>query len=202
MDRWIDQSMDWPIDRWIDRCIDLWINWLIDRLIDRWIDGWFDQWVDVSMYGSIRWSINWWIDGLTDVLIDGLMVRWFDGSVVRWFDGSIYWRPCRRQRELERVYVWDREWGFLHCRWKVNTFWDIVDCSQHKCKRKSWFLFYSFLWTCRETAKSKALEIVYKVYAGALKGGRWSEKCQLGRCTNQRWVDISEFFPDTTVFYD
>ena len=46
--------------------------------------------------------------------------------------------------------------------------------------------------------------------------GRWSEKCQLVRCTNARWgskvrthqqdvlaqwfVDISELFPDTTVF--
>ena len=41
---------------------------------------------------------------------------------------------------------------------------------EFKCKRKNWFLFYSFLWTCRETAKSKALEIVYRAYDGALKG--------------------------------
>ena len=53
---------------------------------------------------------------------------------------------------------------------------------------------------------------------GRWRGGRWSEKCQLGRCTNQRWgaqarthqkyvlaqwfVDITDFFPNTTVFYD
>ena len=86
------------------------------------------------------------------------------------FFPHIDWSPCRRQRELERLCVWDREWGFIHCRWKVTTFRDIVDCSQHKCKRKNWFLFYSFLWTCWETAKYKALEIFYRAYAGALKG--------------------------------
>ena len=51
---------------------------------------------------------------------------------------------------------------------------------------------------------------------GRWRGGRWSEKCQLGRCTNQWWgeqaqthqqdvlsqwfVDITKFFPDTTIF--
>ena len=118
---------------------------------------------------SYRW-IDQWINRCIDWWIDGFMVWWFDGLMVRWFDGSIDWRTCRRQRELESVCVWDRECGFLHCRWKVNTFRDIVDCSQCKCKRKSWFFFYSFLWTCRETAKSKALGIVYHAYAGVLKG--------------------------------
>ena len=141
---------------WIDR-LDRSMYWSMDQLIDRWIDGWFDRWIDVSMdvsmdgtiYRSMHWSMDRWIDGLMDK-----------------FD----WRPCRKQRELERVCVWDREWGFLHCRWKVNNFRDIVDGLQRKCKRKSWFLFYSFLWTCQEAAKSKVLEIVYGAYAGALKG--------------------------------
>ena len=51
---------------------------------------------------------------------------------------------------------------------------------------------------------------------GRWRGGRWSEKCQLGRWTNKKWgaqaqthqqdvlaqwfVDITDFFPDTTVF--
>ena len=62
---------------------------------------------------------------------------------------------------------------------------DLVDGAEWKCKRKRWFVFYAFLWTCRETdyfrlscelagwltiAKSQALEIVYSVHAGALKG--------------------------------
>ena len=47
---------------------------------------------------------------------------------------------------------------------------DLVDGAQYKCKRKRWFLFYSFLWKFWETAKSKASEIVYRAYAGALKG--------------------------------
>ena len=53
---------------------------------------------------------------------------------------------------------------------------------------------------------------------GRWRGGRWREKCQLGSYTNKRWceqaqtnqrdvlaqlfVDITEFFPDTTVFYN
>ena len=47
---------------------------------------------------------------------------------------------------------------------------DLVDGAQCKCKRKNWFLFYAFLWTCRETAKYQALEIVYLAHSGALKG--------------------------------
>ena len=119
-----------------------------------------------SIYPSNHRSIHRSIHRLIDWCID----RWIDGSMVWWFDGSIDWRPCRRQRELERVCVWDRKWEFCHYRWQVNTFWYIVHGSQCKYKRKSWSLFYSFLWTCRETAKSKALEIVYRTYARALKG--------------------------------
>ena len=53
---------------------------------------------------------------------------------------------------------------------------------------------------------------------GRWRGGRWNGKCQLDRCTNQRWgaqvrthqkdvlaqwfVDITEFFFETTFFYD
>ena len=47
---------------------------------------------------------------------------------------------------------------------------DLVDGGQCKCKLKRWFLFYSFLWTGRETTKSKALETVNLAYSGALKG--------------------------------
>ena len=158
------------------------------------MDGW--------MNGPIKWSMNWWIDGLTDGSIDRSMY-W---SMVRWFDGSIDWNPCRRQRELESVCVWDREWGFLHCRWKVNTFQDIVYGSQCKWKRKSWFLFYSFLWTFGRLPNIKRWKFSTAHMPGRWRGGRWSIKCQLGRCTNQRWgaqarthviaqwfFDISEF---------
>ena len=98
------------------------------------------------------------------------MDGWIDGLMVRWFDGSSDWRPCRRQIELERVGAWDREWGLRHFCWQVNIFWVIVDGLQYKCKRKCWFLFYYFLWNCLETAKSKALEIVYRAYARAVEG--------------------------------
>ena len=45
---------------------------------------------------------------------------------------------------------------------------DIVDGAQCKCKH--WFVFYTFLWTCRETDKSQLLGIFYRAYSGALKG--------------------------------
>ena len=64
----------------------------------------------------------------------------------------------------------------------------------------------------------KRLKLYTAHMPGRWRGGRWSEKCQLGRCTNQRWgaqaqihqkyvlaqwfVDITDFFPNTTVFYN
>ena len=213
MDWWIDRSMHWSMDRWnyrsMGRSIELLMYGWINRSIDGSIKWSMNRWIDQSM----DWPMDWLIDRCFDRWIDWLIDVLINGSVDPWFNGSIDWRPCRRQRQLERVFVWDIEWGFLHYWWQVNTFRDIVDGSQCKCKRKSWFLFYSFLWTCRETAKSKALEIVNCAYAGCWRSVSWSEKCQLGRCTNQRWgaqaqthviahwfVDITEFFPDTTVF--
>ena len=47
---------------------------------------------------------------------------------------------------------------------------ELVDGAHFKCKCKCWFVFYAFLWTCRETAKYQALVIVYCAHAGALKG--------------------------------
>ena len=62
---------------------------------------------------------------------------------------------------------------------------DLVDGAQCKCKRKRWCLFYTLLWTCRETdyfrracelvgwltiAKYQALEMFYETHARAAKG--------------------------------
>ena len=62
---------------------------------------------------------------------------------------------------------------------------DLIDGAQYKCKCKCWFLFYAFLWTCRETeyfriscelvgwltiSKYQALEIVYCAHDGAVEG--------------------------------
>ena len=98
---------------------------------------------------------------------------------------------------------------------------DLVDGAQCKCKRKQLFVFYAFLWTSRVTNYCQISS-----FGNCLphtcwvlwRGGRWNKKCQLGRCTNQTWgvqeqihqqdvlaqwfFDITDFFPDTTVFYD
>ena len=68
-----------------------------------------DGWINRLMDGSIKLSMNRWIDGLMDRSIDGLTNGLIDQpmylSMDQWFDGSIDWRPCIRQRELERVCV-------------------------------------------------------------------------------------------------
>ena len=193
MDGWMDGWINVSMYRWIKWSIKWWIDGLTDGSIDVLINGSMVRWFIAALY-SFRWC-----DGSSPrstspapsmpsphsppflphrahmkSLLHDKSVPLPAVSVPSPhsppFFPHIDWRPCRRQRELERVCVWDREWGFLHCRWKVNTFRDIVDCSQRKCKRKNWFLFYSFLWTCRETAKSKALKIVYRAYVWVLKG--------------------------------
>ena len=96
----------------------------------------------------------------------------------------------------------------------------LVDGVQCKCKRKQWFVFYDFLWNCQVTNYwqiSSVGSCLSCTCRGRWRGGRWWGKCQLGRCTNQRWstqaqtfqqdvlahwfVDITDFFPDITVFY-
>ena len=98
---------------------------------------------------------------------------------------------------------------------------DLVYGAHFKCKRKQWFVFYAFLWTCRVTDYWKISSVgncIPRTCQGRWRGGRWRAKCQLGRWKNQRcgaqarthqkdflaqwFVDITEFFPDTTVFYD
>ena len=61
-------------------------------------------------------------------------------------------------------------------RW---TYFEISRCAIYlvdggqckcKCKCKCWFMFYSSLWTCRETAKYQALEISTAYLPGPSKG--------------------------------
>ena len=112
----------------------------------------------------------------------------------------------------------------IGCRWTPfeisDCAIDLVDGAQCKCKRKQWFVFYAFLWTfqvtdyCQISSVGNFLPFTCRV---CWRGGRWKGECQLGRYKNQRWVaqaqthqqdvlaqwfvEITEFFPDTTVFY-
>ena len=104
---------------------------------------------------------------------------------------------------------------------------DFIDGVQCKCKCKSWFVFFAFLWTCQETdyfriscefvrwqtiAKFQALEIVYRTHVGAVEGvvgeGESVSWGGVQARTHQKYVlaqwffDITEFFPDKTVVYD
>ena len=62
---------------------------------------------------------------------------------------------------------------------------DLVDGAQCKCKRKHWFMFYAFPWTCQETDyfrlscelvrwltiyKYQELGMVYRAHAGEIEG--------------------------------
>ena len=137
-------------------------SWLCPESMDGWMDQWIDGWID----GLIKWSMNRWINGLMDRSIDGLtnglIDRSMSWSMDWWFDGSIDWRPCRRQRELEIVCVWDREWGTLFEITRCAI--DLVDGAQNL---KRW--------------KFSTAHLLRR-----WRGGRWSEHCQLGRCTNKR----------------
>ena len=136
------------------------IDRLIDRCIDRWIDGsmdqlidqWFDRWID----GSINVSMDWWIDRSID-----------------------QWMPCRRQRELERVCVWDREWGLCHYWCQFNTFQDIKLCHwPHRWSRNVNINVNNdlrFTLSCELVRwptidKYQALEIVYRAHSGHVEG--------------------------------
>ena len=96
---------------------------------------------------------------------------------------------------------------------------DLVDGAQCKCKRKQWFLFYTFLWPFQVTDYlqiSRVGNCLPRTFRGHWRGVRRWGNFQLGRCTNQRrgaklwthqkyflaqyFVDFSELFPDNTVF--
>ena len=230
----IDGSMDWSwidrsIDRWIDGWFDQWIDWWINQCIDGWIDRLIDRWIDRSMNRSIEWLMDGWINGWMDGLIKWYMNRWIYGLSTATPTPSTLTHPVTTDFTDSNTFLPRKDIINAAClcfgsvsavplvsssslEWKsssareggANLAVPIRTTTSCTCMRKRRFVLYAFLWTCRETVKSQALNIVYRAYAGVLKGwgGRWSEKCQLGRCTNQRWVDISEFFPDTTVFYD
>ena len=88
----------------------------------------------------------------------------------------------------------------------LRTIYDIskgVDLPQTmKCKRKVDSCFTLSCELVGRLPNLKRRKLSTPHMPGRWRGGRWTEKCQLGRCMNQRWVEISEFFPDTTVFYD
>ena len=157
----MDWLIDWCINGWmvrgidwsIDQCIDWWIDWLIDQWIDRLNELWMDGW--------INGPIHWWVD-------------WLNEQKTR--REGIQGTP-NKKKEIGVGVVWG-EWRKMRVK-AVKEHYSQISCScviylvhgaQSKCKRKCWFVFYAFLWTCQETAKSQAFEIVYPPNAGVLKG--------------------------------
>ena len=147
--------------------MDGWINW--------WINGWMDGWID----GSIKWSMNRWIDGLptatpppssltlpaTTEFTDSntFLPRKDIVNAACLCFGSVSAVPLVSSSSLEWKSSSAMEGG-------ANLAVPIGTTTSCKCRRKRIFVLYAFLWTCRETAKSQALKIVYRAYAGALKG--------------------------------
>ena len=183
IDGLINVSMDWWMDGSINQCIDGWIDWLIDRWIDRSMDrsiewfmyGWINGWMD----GSIKWSMNRWIGGMsaatpppsyltplatTDLTDRNTFLPRKDivNAACLCF-GSVSAVPLVSSSSSEWKSFSTREGG-------ANLAVPIGTTTSCKCRRKRRFVFYAFLWTCRETAKYQALKIVYRAYSGALKG--------------------------------
>ena len=175
MDGCIDGSIDQCIDGWIDRLIDRWIDWSMDRSIEWLMDGWINGWV----YGSIKWSMHRWFDGLstatpppssltplasTDLTNSNTFLPLKDivNAACLWF-GSVSAVPLVSSSSLEWKSSSAREGG-------ANIAVPIRTTTSCKCRRKRRFVFYAFLWTFRETVKYQVLKIVYRAYAGALKG--------------------------------
>ena len=189
MDWWIERWIDWSIDGLMDQLIDGLMDDKIDGLMNwsmyRWMDGLMDWWIDRSLHWSMdRWidrSMNRPINGYIDWMMDG----WINGSMHRWMDWS-------NERKMRREGIQgtsnenrERGVGAVGGEWRkmrgnaVKEHYSqnscscviyLVDGAQSKCRRKRWFVFYTFLWTCRDTAKSQAFGIVYNTQAGSLNG--------------------------------
>ena len=154
---WIDLSIDRSINPLIHRSIDPSIHQMIHELIYELMDRWIDQSMDWPMDRLIDWCIDRWMDGWMDKLIGGPV------------EGRESYRECVYEIESKDcVIIGGRSTHFEISRCAIY----LVDGLKCKCKCKRWFLFYYFLWTFWETSKSKALEIVYRSYARALKGWR------------------------------
>ena len=161
-----------------------------------------------------------WINGSMDISIN----VWIDQMNEKWEDKGF--KEPRTKRKRERGGAVGGEWRKMRGNavkehYSQNSCSCViypVDGAQSKCKCKCWFVLYAFLWTYRDTENLKHSKLYTAHMPGSWRGGRWSEKCQLGRCMNQRWgaqarthqkyvlaqwfVDVTDFFPETTVFYD
>ena len=119
------------------------------------------------------------MDRSNDLLIDGLMDWW---TVHRhWLYRQKYLPPskgyCQCGLSLLQIriscptgilFFFGTE-EFAAREGSDNLAVSIRTTTSCKCRRKRWFVLYAFLWTCRETVKYQALEIVYRTYSGALK---------------------------------
>ena len=145
IDRCIDRWINGLMDQMIYRSIDQLINWSIDQ----WMDWRMDEWMDRSMDWCMDQSMGGWMDGGMDRGAfykgdkDQSMGTVVIGGGEGWGEGQLWgihqhdkvcrqeyckrglWSPCRRQRELESVCLWDKEQGLSHYWWQVNTFQNI-----------------------------------------------------------------------------
>ena len=159
------------IDRWIDQSMDISIEWLMDWWMDQYMDGWMD--------GSIKWYMNQWIDGLSIATpppssLTPLATTDFTNSNTFLPRKDIVNAACLCFGSVSAVPLVSSsssEWRSSSAREESsNLAVPIRTTTSCKCRRKRRFVFYAFLWTCWETVKSQALKIVYRAYAGALKG--------------------------------
>ena len=180
---------------------------------------------ELSISGDIH-VVFWWARYVNCRLS---FLKRSDLPFVRNGSVAIYFWPIFVRRFRKFILLVMQQCGddcvFISGRWTpfniLGCAIDLVDGAQYRCKRKQWFMFYAFLWTCQVTDYFQISSVgncLPCTCRGHWRRGRWRESCQLGRCTNQRWgaqvqtqqqdvlvhwfIGIPKFFPDTPFFYD
>ena len=174
VNRLIDRWIDWCIYGWMVQCIYGSIDQCIDRLIGLWIDRSMDSSIEWSMDGWINGSMDRWIDGWIYQMIYESMDRWIDGLSTATPPPSSLTPPAttdftNSNTFLPRKYIFNVAclcFGSISAVSLVSSFSleqksssaregganlavPIGTTTSCKCIRKLWFVFYSFLWTCR-----------------------------------------------------
>ena len=146
----------------------------MDRSIDWMIDGWMDPWIDQSNDLWINGSMDFPPTPLPHLLWPPPATTDFTNSNTFLPRNDIVNATCLCFGSVPAVPLVSSsssEWRSSSTReGGANLAVSIRTTTSCKCRRKRRFVLYAFLWTCRETVKSRALKIVYRAYAGALKG--------------------------------
>ena len=180
-------------------------------MIDGWMDGWINGWMD----GLTKWSMNRWIDGLSTATPPPSSLTPLATTDHHWLYRQKYLPPSKGylQRGLSLLRI------RISCPTGILVFFGMEEFVREGGRNVDVNVYLCFTFSCElvgRLSNLKRWKFSTAHMPGHWRGGRWSEKCQLGRCMNQSWgaqarthkqdflaqwfADITDFFPDTTVF--